>query len=476
MQSEEVIQLHLDDVIPNRFQPREVFDDQALKELAVSIKEHGVIQPIIVRKIGEKYEIIAGERRYKASSLVGLTTIPAIVKNLDDKQSSKVALIENLQRRDLTPIEEARTYQKILDIDDLTQEELARTMGKSQSAVANKLRLLTLPDEVQQALLKEQISERHARSLLNLNKREEQINLLNEIVEKRMPVRAVDERIKQMKESSSPNVENETMAAPAPGLQVLDAGINENINPVGNPESLTVDANNREEVLETLVPEEKIESLDVINPIDQTVVDIDKIREQATDINATAMKQMADMSSLLKAEEPEAKEEATSNRFIPDLNREIETTNDGQEIIGTGLLAGMPVIQPHSPAPENLNQTNSLGGIIQQEEASINPNVSLDNPIVKEETATLNEFTPTPDPLPIQNESINETFANDNLAPVEQVSNSGVGQDFTDNEELKFASIAITNIIKELEGKGFKVENKQENNANSLEIIIRIEK
>ena len=113
----EVVYLYLDDIIPNRFQPRQIFDERALKELAVSIKEHGVIQPIIVRNIGNKYEIIAGERRYKASALAGLTKIPAIVRNLDDKESSKVALLENLQRKNLNPIEEARTYQKILELD-----------------------------------------------------------------------------------------------------------------------------------------------------------------------------------------------------------------------------------------------------------------------------------------------------------------------------------------------------------------------
>ena len=121
----EVVYLYLDDIIPNRFQPRQIFDERALKELAVSIKEHGVIQPIIVRNIGNKYEIIAGERRYKASALAGLTKIPAIVRNLDDKESSKVALLENLQRKNLNPIEEARTYQKILELDQMTQEELA---------------------------------------------------------------------------------------------------------------------------------------------------------------------------------------------------------------------------------------------------------------------------------------------------------------------------------------------------------------
>ena len=162
----EIVELYLDDIIPNRFQPREVFDERALKELAVSIKEHGVIQPIIVRSIDGKYEIIAGERRYKASALAGLTKIPAIIRNLNDKEASKVALLENLQRKNLNPIEEARTYQKILELDEMTQEDLAKTMGKSQSSVANKLRLLQLSDSVQEALLKEQISEKHARTLL----------------------------------------------------------------------------------------------------------------------------------------------------------------------------------------------------------------------------------------------------------------------------------------------------------------------
>ena len=194
----EVVYLFLDDIIPNRFQPREVFDEQALKELAVSIREHGVIQPIIVRKVDNKYEIIAGER-YKASTMAGLTKIPAIIKNLDDKESSKVALIENLQRRDLTPIEEARTFQKILELEDnMTQEELAATMGKTQSSVSNKLRLLNLPDEVQDALLKEKISERHARSLLNIEDKNEQVKMLGRIIENKMTVRELEKAIKEL--------------------------------------------------------------------------------------------------------------------------------------------------------------------------------------------------------------------------------------------------------------------------------------
>ena len=196
----EVVELYLDDIIPNRFQPREVFNEDALNELAQSIKVHGVFQPIIVRKLGDKYEIIAGERRYKASVIAGMTKIPAIIRNLDDKEASKIALLENLQRKDLTPIEEARTYQKILEIDSMTQEDLGKTMGKSQGAIANKMRLLSLPDEVQDALLNDKISERHARSLLNLKTPQEQISMLNKVITNRLTVRELDEEIKEINE------------------------------------------------------------------------------------------------------------------------------------------------------------------------------------------------------------------------------------------------------------------------------------
>ena len=125
-----------------------------------------------------------------------MTKIPAIVRDLDDKETSKVALLENLQRRNLNPVEEAKTYQKILELDQMTQDELAKTMGKSQSAVANKLRLLALPDEIQEALLKEKISERHARSLLNLEGAEKQKEMLKKIIENKMTVRQVEDEIK----------------------------------------------------------------------------------------------------------------------------------------------------------------------------------------------------------------------------------------------------------------------------------------
>ena len=194
--------LKIEDIIPNRFQPRERFDEDSLEDLADSIKEHGVIQPIVVRKLGDKYELIAGERRTKASSLAGLTTIPAIVRNMNDKESAKVSLLENLQRKNLTAIEEAKTYKRILELDNMTQEELARTMGRSQPMVANKLRLLSLPEEIQEALVKNQISERHARSLLTIKNKKDQLLFLDRIKKERLTVRDLDKEIKKYKETN----------------------------------------------------------------------------------------------------------------------------------------------------------------------------------------------------------------------------------------------------------------------------------
>lgn len=204
-----VLDLNLDDILPNRFQPRIKFDEEAINELAESIKEYGVIQPVIVRKIGDKYEIIAGERRYKASIIAGKATIPAIITDLDDQASAEIALIENVQREDLTPIEEAVSYRKILDMGYLTQEELANKLDRNQSTIANKLRLLNLDETVQEALLNEKISERHARSLLRLNDSQKQRDMLSKIIDERMTVRKTDEAIDYLLNNNNKPTENQ---------------------------------------------------------------------------------------------------------------------------------------------------------------------------------------------------------------------------------------------------------------------------
>ena len=217
-----VVDLDINDVLPNRFQPRVKFNEDAIIELSESIREHGIIQPIIVRPIGDKFEIIAGERRYKASILAGKDSIPAIVTNLNDKDSAEIALIENVQRKNLTPIEEAVSYKKILDMGYLTQEQLALKLGRSQSSIANKMRLLHLSDEVQEALVEEKISERHARSLLKLTSPEKQNEMLSRIINERLTVRKTDEEIDKMM--------NESPMSASPMNQSPVAEVNSTIN------------------------------------------------------------------------------------------------------------------------------------------------------------------------------------------------------------------------------------------------------
>lgn len=203
MNMEQNIQeIPIEDIIPNRFQPRLMFNENGINELSDSIKQHGIIQPLVVRRLGDKYEIIAGERRYKAATQAGLTKVPVIISSIDDNKSAEVALVENIQRRNLTAIEEAKSYKNLLDRGYLTQEQLANKMGVSQSAIANKLRLLNLDPEVQEALLNEKISERHARALLSLDNKEDQKKWLQRIIDERMTVRQLDMELKKLKENN----------------------------------------------------------------------------------------------------------------------------------------------------------------------------------------------------------------------------------------------------------------------------------
>lgn len=182
----------------NPFQPRKTFYDHSLEELSQSIKEYGIIQPILVRKVGERYELIAGERRFRAAKLAGFDTIPAIVKTLTDQETAEIAIIENLQREDLSFLEEAEGYQVLMNTFGLTQEELARRVGKSQSTIANKLRLLKLPDSVRKEISQTFFTERHARALLKLPDEQHQIAAVAAIKNKEMTVRQAEEYIEQV--------------------------------------------------------------------------------------------------------------------------------------------------------------------------------------------------------------------------------------------------------------------------------------
>ncbi len=203
-----VLQVKLERINPNAAQPRQDFTLQALEELSLSIRENGILQPILVRTHKEKkgeYEIIAGERRWRAAQQAGLESIPVIVRELDDEQTLAVALIENLQREDLNPIEEALALQTLREQFAINQEDLAKKVGKSRSAIANSIRLLQLPQKVLDKVKNGRISSGHARSLLALENEEMQIQLCDEIVQKGYNVRQVEKLVAELKQKKTPS-------------------------------------------------------------------------------------------------------------------------------------------------------------------------------------------------------------------------------------------------------------------------------
>ena len=201
----EVVTLKISQIEPNRKQPRRAFDDEALGELAQSIGEHGVLQPILVRPmLHGGYQIVAGERRYRASRLAGLTEVPVIIRDLSDSETMQLALIENLQREDLSPLEEAEGYRTLSADYGFSQEEVAKTVGKSRSAVANAIRLLSLPDEVKTMVDDGRLSAGHARALLAIEDRDKLISTAQEVAEKGLNVRDTESLVKRVNLAREP--------------------------------------------------------------------------------------------------------------------------------------------------------------------------------------------------------------------------------------------------------------------------------
>ena len=285
-----VLQVPIEEIIPNRFQPRLSFDDASLNDLASSIKQHGIIQPLVLRRKNDKYEIIAGERRFKAAKIAGLSSVPAVISNLDDNASAEVAIVENIQRKDLTAIEEARSFQALLDKGYMTQDELARKMGLSQSAISNKLRLLTLDESVQEAILAEKISERHARTLLKVPSHEKQKELVTRIINERLTVRQLEEVIKESENTG------ETKMEPIENIQnnILN-------NQVNNTESLE----NLEPVPTT---NEELDSLK--EPIPNNIPSIEDMLNNSVDIKSLQTNQETNI------EQPKNIETITPDRFF----------------------------------------------------------------------------------------------------------------------------------------------------------------
>jgi len=363
-----VVEVDINEILPNRFQPRIQFDEEEILELSDSIKEHGVIQPLVVRTIGDKYEIIAGERRYKASVLAGKETVPVIIKNLNDKDSAEVALIENIQRKNLTPIEEALSYKKILDMGYITQENLATKLGKSQSAVANKIRLLNLSDEVQEALLENRISERHARSLLKLTTSKQQNEMLNRIINERLTVRRADEEIEKIKNNTSDESNDDTQ-------KIIEKGeIDMNNNMFGMP---NVPENQQSmpnfDIFGTGVQQTVEQQQPVVNSVPETPV-----VPQTTpsfDIFGGSTPVMNGMTSapVVESSEPESVPTMDSVPSIPVFNQPAEVQPVVETVIPTAtpVVPEIPVMQPAMPEMPTMNSILSTPVVESSEPESV---------------------------------------------------------------------------------------------------------
>lgn len=435
----EIFDISLQDIIPNRFQPREMFDDEALQELSQSIKEHGVIQPIIVRKVGDKYEIIAGERRFRASQLAGKETIPALIRDIDDKEAAKIALLENLQRSNLTPIEEAKTYQTILKLDNITQEELAQNLGKSQSTIANKLRLLTLDEEVQTALLNSQISERHARSLIGLD-HSRQKELLHKVINEKLTVRQLDEEI--ISNATGQTLGNNQIQMPRP--QNLSEGripmdMNQNpvvqtpifANPISENNEQARETNLKSNIIKEQINSENSVEIPQMNQVNQNINELNlpntnNIENQETFNNENHQNNMAqDPSPQLDPVMQNKEPELPKNNIFDKLRvQNVEQTQQPDPV--------MPNEEPKLPNLETQN-TQSVSNI-EQAPSIINQ------------------------PTVVQSEKQPET------------------QNFNNIYDLRFAINNFRQAIQNTEKFGFKIKAEEYDSEDKYQIVIEIEK
>ena len=362
---EQILQVPIEDILPNRFQPRLAFDDASLQDLAASIKQHGIIQPLILRRKNDKYEIIAGERRYKAARMAGLVSVPAIISNLSDAASAEVAIVENVQRKDLTAIEEAKSYQAILDKGYMTQEELAKKMGLSQSAISNKLRLLTLDESVQNAVLKNQISERHARSLLKVKDKNMQKVLLDKIINERLTVRQLEEEIKKVEPTLYSEDININASTPTTNVNqasqepIASVGLNQPQNETPNLTTVSqVAPTNNEPTPTNTMETSKNQDDDV--PLVKSVPNIEDILKNAVDIKSQpseveSMNNNASSGPVNTANLFNSSPEKAPNRFFNFL----EATAANLDFDEPAQTFELPS-EPEEPKQDPINQTDNI--------------------------------------------------------------------------------------------------------------------
>ena len=440
--------LNINDILPNRFQPRIRFDEEKLEELAESIGKYGVIQPIVVRPVSNKYEIIAGERRYKASKLANKSTIPAIIVNLSDKDSEEIALLENIQRQQLSPIEEAVSYKRILDMGYITQEELAKKIGKAQSTIANKIRLLNLDDEVQNYLLNNKISERHARSLLRIPDKEKQVEMLHRIVEERLTVKQTDREIEKLKEKTQIN------NRPA--------------------KSETINIKKSTEKVNNMPVSEEIESLFDEEKKGGNIMDIDKIMREAKDINVPQEQPQKDISGLMQPgndvqSEPIVREEVSNsvnlenNKFI-NVAPQPEKTKVVQSQPVSGGVTFDSMFNQHVDIEQSSNNQNSASVA----NSTVQPSVS--SVPVSSPAPSLNEDTFVQQNVQtVVDSNLTVSHGNENniaQTGVPEISNQVVENDVTEDTK-KVISSAVADALRRFNAKKSSQNDVSTNNLVS---------
>ncbi len=426
----EIIHVNIDDIIPNRFQPRLTFDENALNELAESIKLHGIIQPLVLRQIGNKYEVIAGERRYKAATIAGLKNVPAIITELDDKSSAEIAVVENIQRKELSAIEEAKSYKKLLDIGQLTQEQLATRMGKSQPNIANKLRLLNLDEEIQRALINNEISERHARSLLQLKDPNEQKDVLEKIIKERLTVKQTDDLIKFLVNpgaSTTINSLNESMDI-NPNIKSALNGLD-----IKNTESDIF--NDVEPIIEDKLGETQI-------------LDINKIKEAAEDV--IKPHELPDFNSLLKTE-----------------GGSMEPINKEQSVIETSTISTNKFFNSLEDEETNMNISDFNNSDVKNSQTPIMPSFEKSQDVItKPVIEPINNIVNIPDEIS-NDEIIMPDLEMEEPKPIEPISNP---------YRLRNAINMARDFISNLEKNGYNVDFDELDLQTDYQIVIKIKK
>ena len=471
----EIIQVNVEDIIPNRFQPRLNFDDKALNDLATSIKEHGIIQPLVLRKVGDKYEIIAGERRYKAANIAGLKTVPSIITNIDDNTSAEIAIVENVQRKDLTAIEEALSYKKLLDRDYLTQEQLATKMGVSQSSIANKLRLLNLDEAVQNSLLNEQISERHARSLLSLPDKEAQKAMLSRILNERMTVRQLDNEINKIvgnNEEDIPKVE-----------------ITPNIEDIKNNAADLIPVKEEKNIDELLKPSFQVEETEpaprenkFFNFLEDAPANMNMQTEEKTDNIDIQTEETPLFNNDIETEKPnpftlpELNPEQSQNLFEQPVEQ-LQTQSlyeQPLEETQTQSLYDQPVEQPQ---PEILDFSDNV------EQLDLTPQTNqqieglIDQPVEELINEPINQQVKNK-PITQQNDNLFiSPFADEDIVdPVDLIGKDEQIVQKAPGLDISNAIITMRDTVRQLEQRGFTVETEEIDFEKLYQIVIKIEK